>query len=125
MKTIFVILGFIFLCLGIVGIYMPFIPATPFLLLASYFFAKGSKKFNSWFINTKIYRNNIEPIVRKEGLTLKRKIKILTMITIFLGISIFVMSNVYGRIVLVLILIFHYLYFFLAIKTVEEQDYVK
>ncbi|MDU6031962.1 MAG: DUF454 family protein, partial [Peptoniphilus harei] len=50
MKILFLILGFIFLGIGIIGIYLPLLPATPFLLLATYCFARGSKKFNDYFM---------------------------------------------------------------------------
>lgn len=123
-KTIYMVLGFLFLGIGIVGIYLPLLPATPFLLISSYFFARGSKKFNDYFISTKLYRENIEPIKEKKGLSLNRKFKILFMITIFIGISIFFMKNINGRIALVLVLLFHYLYFFIRVKTVKEEKNV-
>ncbi|VEJ14464.1 putative transmembrane protein [Pasteurella multocida subsp. septica] len=41
MKAIYILLGFIFLGLGIVGIILPLLPATPFLLLTLFFLQKG------------------------------------------------------------------------------------
>ncbi len=75
MKILFLILGFTFLGIGIIGIYLPLLPATPFLLLATYCFARGSKKFNDYFISTKLYKENIEPIKNKTGMTRERKMK--------------------------------------------------
>ncbi len=120
MKYIFIILGFIFLGIGVVGIYLPLLPATPFLLLATACFAKGSERFHKWFISTNIYKNNIEPIKENKGLTMKKKIKILSMITFFIAISFYVVKISHARICLVLVLIFHYIYFFAKIKTVPE-----
>jgi len=54
-KIVYLFLAFFFLALGIVGIALPVLPTTPFLLLASYFFAKGSDRFNRWFMSTDIY----------------------------------------------------------------------
>lgn len=120
MKYIFIVLGFLFLGIGIVGIYMPLLPATPFLLLATACFAKGSEKFHKWFTSTKIYKNNIEPIKDNKGLTMKKKIKILAMITFFIAISFYFVKISHARICLILVLIFHYIYFFFKVKTVKE-----
>ena len=122
MKYIFIVLGFLFLGIGIVGIYMPFLPATPFLLLATACFAKGSEKFHKWFTSTKIYKNNIEPIKDNKGLTMKKKIKILAMITFFIAISFYFVKIYHARICLILVLISHYIYFFFKIKTVKEIE---
>lgn len=54
-KIVYLFLAFFFLALGIVGIALPVLPTTPFLLLASYFFTKGSDRFNRWFMSTNIY----------------------------------------------------------------------
>lgn len=119
MKTLYILLGFILLGLGIFGIYIPVLPTTPFLLLATACFANGSEKFNCWFLQTEIYKNNIEPLKKKEGMTIKKKLKIMSMITLFLGISFLVMSNIHGRICLVVVFLAHCYYFFVKVKTIE------
>lgn len=46
-NTALVMLGFLFLAIGLVGVLVPVLPTTPFLLLASASFVKGSSKFDS------------------------------------------------------------------------------
>ncbi len=43
--------GFLSLAAGIVGIVLPLLPTTPFLLLAAYCFARGSQRLHDWLVN--------------------------------------------------------------------------
>ena len=63
-KILFIVLGCIGLGLGAVGAVVPLLPAFPFLLLAAYSFARSSERLHSWFINTKLYKNNLESYVK-------------------------------------------------------------
>lgn len=120
MKAIFTVLGVVFLGLGLVGIYTPILPTTPFLLVAAFCFQKSSDKLNNWFRSTNTYQVYIKPIKNKKGLTLSKKIRILALVTLLVIISFFIMKNKIGRSVLIVILIFHYIYFLFVLKTTDE-----
>lgn len=121
-KIILLIVGFIGLVLGAIGAVLPLLPAFPFLLLSAICFAKSSEKINNWFINTKLYKNNLESYVKGKGMTKKTKIKIMIMVTILMSIGFIMMHQVLvGRIVLTLVWIFHILYFMFGIKTINTN----
>jgi len=59
-KYLYLLLGWLSLITGIIGIYLPLLPTTPLVLLAAWCFSKSSKRFHSWLINHKFFG----PIVR-------------------------------------------------------------
>ena len=65
-KFLYIIIGFIALGLGVLGLLLPVLPTTPLLLLASYCFVKGSKKFEHWFKGTKLYKRHLETFCKRE-----------------------------------------------------------
>lgn len=119
-KALFVVIGCISLALGAIGAVLPILPSVPFLMVAAFCFAKSSKRLHAWFIGTKIYKNNLESLVEGKGMTLKTKIKIISMVTILMAIGFVMMSNILvGRIVLACVWIFHIIYFIFGIKTIK------
>lgn len=123
-KIAYIVLGCIGVGLGAIGAVLPFLPAFPFLLLAAFCFAKSSKKLNNWFINTKLYKNNLETYVKGKGMTWKTKIRIMITVTILMGFGFIMMSNVpVGRIVLSCVWVFHIIYFIFFVKTYKIKDY--
>ncbi|MDX8384999.1 MAG: YbaN family protein [Gallionella sp.] len=50
-RLVFAALGTLFLLLGIIGIFMPILPTTPFLLLATACYARSSRRFYNWLMN--------------------------------------------------------------------------
>ncbi|MEX3011833.1 YbaN family protein [Hoeflea sp. TYP-13] len=51
LRLIWLVAGCLSLVAGIIGIFLPLLPTTPFLLLAAYCFARGSRKLHQWLIN--------------------------------------------------------------------------
>lgn len=119
-KIAYIIIGCIGVGLGAVGAVVPLIPAFPFLLLAAFCFGKSSEKLNNWFINTKLYKNNLESYVKGEGMTRKTKIRIMITVTLLMSIGFIMMSRVpVGRIVLAGVWLFHILYFTFGVATIK------
>ncbi len=50
-RSIWALLGFISLFLGIIGVFLPLLPTTPFILLAAAAFARSSPRIHNWIIN--------------------------------------------------------------------------
>ena len=122
-KICYIVLGCIGVGLGALGAVLPLLPAFPFLLLAAFCFGRSSEKLNHWFINTKLYKNNLESYVQGKGMTRKTKIKIMVTVTILMSIGFAMMHAVpVGRIVLGCVWVFHIVYFCLGVKTLPAAE---
>lgn len=53
-KHLFVALGSLFLAIGVVGVFIPLLPTTPFLILTALCFNQGSPRFHSWLLNHRV-----------------------------------------------------------------------
>ena len=99
-----VILGTCFLGLGIVGVFLPLLPTTPFLLLAAACYARGSKRFYDWLLNNRWFGSYIKNYREGRGISLKLKIVTLALLwgTIIYS-AFFVVDELYWRIILLVI----------------------
>ena len=122
-KIIYIILGFLFLGLGALGVALPILPTTPFLLLASYCFAKGSDRFHKWFISTSLYKKHLEEFIQTRSMTLKKKLSILLPVSAMLITTAIFISNIYARLGISAIIVLKYYYFFAHISTVRQSEF--
>jgi uncharacterized protein len=119
-KFLYIIVGFIALGLGVLGLVLPVLPTTPLLLLASYCFVKGSERFENWFKGTTLYKRHLETFVKERAMTLKQKLTILLFADVMIAIPFFILESFFVRLMLVLIVFYKYYYFIYKIKTVTE-----
>ena len=122
-RMVYMVLGFIGVGAGAMGTFLPMLPTFPFLLLAAYCFGRSSKRLNQWFVNTKLYKDNLESYVAGKGMTKKTKMRIMTTVTILMSIGFIMMHQVpVGRMVLFGVWVFHIVYFLFGIKTLKEVE---
>ena len=73
-RWIYIAVGHLAVGLGVIGIFLPVLPTTPFLLLAAGCYAKGSSKFHHWLIHHPQLGNYIRCYLNGEGMPFKAKI---------------------------------------------------
>ena len=86
-RLLFNIVGTVAALLGILGIFVPLLPTTPFLLLASACFLRGSERMHSWLLHNRIFGRYLDDFQSGRGIPLQTKIVALTVMWISLAIS--------------------------------------
>lgn len=118
-KGLLVTVGLISAGLGLIGVILPILPTTPFLLLASVCFVKGSDRFDCWFKRTKLYQNHLETFVESRKMTLKQKWTILLFADFMLMFPLILVDSLHMRIFLIALIICKFYYFFFKIETLK------
>ena len=102
-RYIFITLGTIFVVIGVIGIFVPVLPTTPFLLLAAFFYLRGSKRFYDWLMNNRVCGSYIRNYIEGRGMPLR--VKIFTIALLWTGIGISIWLTYPNLIVLIILLV--------------------
>jgi len=121
-RILFLSLGTLFLGVGIIGIFIPILPTTPFLLLAAACYARGSKTWYDWLLRNKWFGTYIDNYRKGKGIPWK--VKIVTLLFLWATIiwsAFYVVAIFWMRIVLIVIAIVVTLHI-LTIKTFRKNN---
>lgn len=104
MKYILIFSGSLSVVVGVIGIFVPILPTTPFLLLAAACYIKSSDKLYNKLINNRYLGAYIQNYREKNGMTLKAKIiNLVCMWTAILSSAFFATDKIWLRVLLILI----------------------
>ena len=104
-RVLLIICGTISLALGIIGIVIPVLPTTPFLLLAAACYARSSEKFYNWLMGNRVFGSYIRNYREGRGIPLKVKAIAITFLWATILLSMFFMESFFVRITLLIIAI--------------------
>ena len=93
--------GWLSVTLGVIGIVVPLLPTTPFILLAAACFAKSSPRFHQWLLGHKFFGPIINSFKHGQGIPRHIKIRVIILMWITLSFSMLMIKNVWVSIVLI------------------------
>lgn len=93
-KAFFMVAGTICLGLGAVGVFLPILPTTPFLLLSAACYYKGSDRMHRWLLNNRWFGSYIRNYKEGKGISLVGKISTLLLLWITIGYTALFLLNI-------------------------------
>ena len=119
-RVIMICAGCISTGLGFLGVFLPVLPTTPFLLLAAFLFSGSSERISNWLQETKVYKAYVDPFKRDEGLTKKKKAQILCTTYAVMLVSGIIVRQWHAIAFMTAVAIWLFWYIGFHIKTVES-----
>ena len=103
-KVILISAGCTSLSLGVVGIFVPLLPTTPFLLLAAACFLRSSERLYTWLTHHWLLGDYIRCYIRYRAISVKARVLGISLLWLFIGYSaVFVAQALWLRALLLLI----------------------
>jgi uncharacterized membrane protein YbaN (DUF454 family) len=100
-KTLLIACGMLFTALGILGVFLPVLPTTPFLLLAAGCFARSSERFYRWLLTNRWCSRYIRNYREGRGIPLKQKVLAISLLWLTIGYAAwFVVSPWWAKLIL-------------------------
>ncbi len=121
MKIALNIVASIAVVLAVLGLFLPVLPTTPFLLLASACYARGSKRMHNWLLSNRLFGETLRNYENCKAIPLRAKIIALLMLWGSLSFSIYVVEPIALKAMLATIGA-GVTIFLLRMKTLESQD---
>lgn len=100
LRWFLIFVGTVSVGLGILGIFLPLLPTTPFLLLAAACYARSSDRFHDWLMNHRVFGEYIRNYRDHRAIRFRAKVTGITLLWVTIGISIFLVSYFWVRILL-------------------------
>lgn len=121
LRWLLIIIGLLSTGLGIIGIFVPLLPTTPFLLLAAACFARSSERFHTWLVN----HNHLGPMIRGyldgSGIPLRAKRIAVALVWLTLPPSaLLLVPPVWAKLLLILLAI-SITWYLLRLPTLQEE----
>jgi uncharacterized membrane protein YbaN (DUF454 family) len=101
-KALLIFFGTVFVGLGVLGMFLPLVPTTVFLLLAAYCYSRSSERFHNWLLTNRWCGKYIKDYQEGKGMTAAHKVKAILLLWASIGFSIWAVG---GRLWLTLLLV--------------------
>lgn len=93
MNLFLVIIGSISLALGVIGIFLPLLPTTPFLLLTAACYARGNQRFYKWLMKHPLFGEYIRHFRSEDGIPTAVKVRVIGILWLTIGCSAYLLRT--------------------------------
>ena len=99
-RTVF-IFGWFSFAMGVIGIFLPLLPTTPFILLSAACFARSSPRFYAWITSHHRYGPMIANYLAGNGLPVKAKVMAISLLWVSVSFTLFIVSLLWAKLAMV------------------------
>lgn len=120
-RTILIIIGWLAVVLGTLGVFLPVLPTTPFILLAAWCFSRSSPRFHHWLLYRSWFGGYLRFWQKHKAMPAGAKPRAIVVILITFGLSLWMVKMTWVRILL-LIILFCLLIFMWRLPVVDAKQ---
>ena len=81
------------MALGVLGMFLPLMPTTVFLLMAAYCYSRSSERFHNWLLSNRLFGSYIKNYKSGQGISMRQKVSTLAMLWASIGVSIWLLGG--------------------------------
>jgi len=96
-RYLLIVAGVASVCAGTAGLFIPLLPATPFLLLALFCFGRSSPQLHRWLMNHRIFGPHLTNYLKHRAVLLSIKVLSIAFLWCSLAVSMILINNLYAR----------------------------
>lgn len=121
-KTLLLISGTLCVMLSVVGIFLPLIPTTPFLLLAAMCYARSSERLYNWLLTSRWFGEYIRNYREGKGIPLKQKIFTIILLWLSIGYAVAFVIPIWWVKILLLTIATGVTTYLIRVKTFRPEE---
>jgi uncharacterized membrane protein YbaN (DUF454 family) len=91
-KAILIFAGTVCVALGVLGMFLPLLPTTVFLLMAAYCYSRSSERFHTWLLTNRLFGPYIKNYKTGKGISMRQKVSTISILWISIGFSIWMLG---------------------------------
>ncbi len=118
-RVLLMIAGTFFVAVGLIGIVLPILPTTPFLLLAAACYSKSSKRCHDWLLTNRLFGNYIRNYLEGNGIPMRVKLSTIAFLWVTISISAFFFVDTFWVRILLLVIAICVTVHILALRTLK------
>ena len=92
-KAVLIFTGTVCVALGVLGMFLPLLPTTVFLLMAAYCYSRSSERFHDWLLNNRLCGDYIRNYKSGRGISMRQKITTTSILWVSIGVSIWLLGG--------------------------------
>lgn len=121
-KAVLIFCGTLCVGLGVIGMFLPLMPTTVFLLLAAYCYSRSSERFHTWLLNNRLCGQYIANYRAGHGITLRQKLSTTIVLWASIGFSIWMLGGGFWSILILVAIALGVTAHLYMLKTYKPQS---